>query len=120
MLKTRPRHKPVRCYYSHKGEGFSLFLGFKTSQGIAAISQRKTKKMGAEAKKQKMAEEEIGIDGKLVISVEKLQEIQDELEKVHLFFSLRKKKTSSSTFYTFISVMIVTLAFYLQSIKLQL
>lgn len=76
--------------------------------------------MGAEAKKQKMAEEEIGIDGKLVISVEKLQEIQDELEKVHLFFSLRKKKTSSSTFYTFISVMIVTLAFYLQSIKLQL
>ncbi|KAL3343206.1 hypothetical protein AABB24_026987 [Solanum stoloniferum] len=39
--------------------------------------------MGAEAKKQKMAEEEIGIDGKLVISVEKLQEIQDELEKIN-------------------------------------
>ncbi|KAK4350274.1 hypothetical protein RND71_029587 [Anisodus tanguticus] len=43
--------------------------------------------MGADiAKKQKMvekAEEEIGIDGKLVMSVEKLQEIQDELEKIN-------------------------------------
>lgn len=47
--------------------------------------------MGAEVKKQKMAEEEIGIDGKLVMSVEKLQEIQDELEKVHLFFSHSEK-----------------------------
>lgn len=42
--------------------------------------------MGAEEKKQKMGEEENGIDGKLVMFVEKLQEIQDDLEKVHLFF----------------------------------
>lgn len=38
--------------------------------------------MGAEPKRQKIGEEETGIDGKLVVSVEKLQEIQDELEKV--------------------------------------
>ncbi|KAF3651478.1 NAP1-related protein 2 [Capsicum annuum] len=39
--------------------------------------------MGAEPKRQKIGEEETGIDGKLVVSVEKLQEIQDELEKLN-------------------------------------
>lgn len=51
--------------------------------------------MGADkGKKQKSAEveEEINgadhIDGELVLSIEKLQDIQDELEKVNCFISL--------------------------------
>lgn len=39
-------------------------------------------KMGADKGKKQKVDEENNIDGELVFSIEKLQEIQDELEKV--------------------------------------